>query len=56
MIDSVLFIAAAASSDESLIGRFGIDGRIIIAQAINFLIFAALLYKFAFKPVLSTLE
>lgn len=56
MIDSFLYLAAAASSDESLIGRFGIDWRIIIAQAINFLIVAVLLYKFAFKPVLSTLE
>jgi F-type H+-transporting ATPase subunit b len=55
MIDSFLFLAAGAT-DESLIGQFGIDWKIIIAQAINFLIVAVLLYKFAFKPVLSTME
>lgn len=54
-MDSFFFFAAA-SSDDSLVAQFGIDWRIIIAQAINFLIVAALLYKFAFKPVLSTLE
>lgn len=55
MMDSLIFLAAAGA-DDSLVARFCIDWRIIIAQAINFLIVAALLYKFAFKPVLSTLE
>lgn len=39
-----------------LIGKLGIDWRLIIAQMINFLILLAILYKFAYKPLLQTLE
>lgn len=55
MIDSLIVIAAA-SADEGLISRFGIDYKIILAQIFNFVIVAALLYKFAFKPILATLD
>jgi len=56
MFDSLLFIAAAAEANESMLGRFGIDWKIITAQIINFIIVAVLLYKFAFKPILATLD
>ncbi|MGJ3243368.1 MAG: F0F1 ATP synthase subunit B [Opitutales bacterium] len=63
MLDAVLtFAAATASSTEGsgpvaeLAGQFGIDWRIIVAQMINFVIVAAILYKFAFKPILATLD
>ena len=59
MLDSTLVLAAAAAEageNSGLIGQFGIDGKIIIAQIINFVIVAALLYRFAFKPILATME
>jgi len=36
--------------------RFGLDATHFIAQCISFLIVAGLLYKFAYKPILSVLE
>lgn len=62
MIDNLLFIAAteASAGGESaitmLFNNFGIDKKILIAQIINFVIVAAVLYKFAFKPILATIE
>jgi F-type H+-transporting ATPase subunit b len=57
MIESFSFLAAAAGEGEvGLIGKFGIDWQLIVAQAINFVIVAFLLWRFAFKPVMATLE
>ena len=57
MIDTLTIVAAAeAGANEGLIGTFGIDLPLVIAQAINFLIVAALLYFFAVKPVLATMD
>ncbi|HBB02733.1 MAG: F0F1 ATP synthase subunit B [Candidatus Gracilibacteria bacterium] len=39
-----------------LIEKLGIDWKLVIAQIINFGIVLFLLYKFAFKPVLSALD
>jgi|TARA_B110000438_G_scaffold303584_1_gene365802 F-type H+-transporting ATPase subunit b len=52
-----LFIAAAEAGHDSggLVGTFGLDAKIIIAQGINFLLVAFLLWKFAFKPVMATM-
>ena len=36
--------------------RFGVDWPHFIAQVISFLIVAALLYRFAYKPILAVLE
>jgi F-type H+-transporting ATPase subunit b len=36
--------------------RFGVEKSLFFAQVISFLIVAALLYKFAYKPILNTLE
>src|SRR5215471_7417619 len=36
--------------------RFGLDAPHFFAQVISFLIVAALLYRFAYKPVLTVLE
>jgi len=52
----ILAAAAEVPGDTSLAGQFGIDLKLIVAQAINFIIVALLLWKFAFKPVMSTLE
>ncbi|MDR1283582.1 MAG: F0F1 ATP synthase subunit B [Opitutaceae bacterium] len=57
-----LFVAAAAATGESasgitrLFNQFGIDVPLFLAQALSFTIVAVLLWKFAFKPVLATLD
>ena len=64
MIENALILAAAeaAESQESanqilqIFGRFGLDIRFLVAQIVNFGIVAILLYKFAYKPVLATIE
>src|SRR3989344_3428345 len=39
-----------------LIHQLGIDWRLIIAQMVNFLILMAILYRFAYKPLIKILE
>jgi len=39
-----------------LIAKLGIDVKLLLAQIVNFLILMALLYKFAYKPVLEMLD
>lgn len=39
-----------------LIHQFGIDWRLLLAQAINFGILFFILYRFAYRPILATLE
>jgi len=53
-----ILLAAAADqgTDPSLIGKFGIDWKLIIAQGVNFILVAVILWKFAFKPVMTTME
>ena len=62
-LETVITLAAAApeaagelSKFEQITREFGINGRILFAQVINFGIVAFLLWKFAFKPVISTLD
>ncbi len=64
MIENALILAAAeaARSQESanqilqIFDDFGLDIRFLVAQIVNFGIVAILLYKFAYKPVLATIE
>ena len=54
-----MLIAAAtseAAEETSLVGKFGIDGKLIFAQVVNFLVVTFLLWRFAFKPVMATLD
>lgn len=53
---SLLAAAETAAADTGLIDRFGIKLDLIIAQAINFIVVAFLLWRFAFKPVMATLD
>ena len=41
---------------EELIRNFGIDWKLLIAQAVNFFILFLLLKKFAYKPILQALK
>ncbi|MEZ5274986.1 MAG: F0F1 ATP synthase subunit B [Opitutaceae bacterium] len=60
MIEAFSILAAAdphaAGEAVSLTQRFGIDLPYLIAQIVSFSIVAFLLYRFAFKPVLATLD
>jgi F-type H+-transporting ATPase subunit b len=49
-------IAAAAPAGDGIIQTFGLDAKVIVAQAINFVVVAFLLWKFAYKPVIATLD
>lgn len=59
---SIVFLAAAETahgaeaSSEGLAGTFGLDVSLIVAQGLSFLIVAFLLWRFAFKPVMATME
>jgi F-type H+-transporting ATPase subunit b len=57
MLETFTFLAAAASDENvGLVREFGINHKMIIAQIVNFGIVAFLLWRFAFKPVLSTMD
>ncbi len=48
--------ADSAGTVAELAGKFGIDIQLIIAQIVNFGLVVFLLYKFAFKPVIKTMD
>ena len=60
MLDALFFFAAAGASENSRISelfhRFGIDLPYLLSQIVSFGVVAFLLYKFAFKPVLATMD
>ena len=62
MLETLLTIAAASSDVASqgpiadLAGKFHVDTKILVAQIINFTIVAFLLYRFAFKPIITTID
>lgn len=53
-----MFIFFASSSAEivALLDHFGVDWQLLIIQIINFVLVSFILYKFAFKPVLKTMD
>lgn len=57
----VLFLAATTPDPTGnpivdLANTFGVDWRIIFAQTVNFALVAFLLWRFAFKPVMASME
>ncbi len=60
MLDSLITLAIAEAPSESgitvLLNNFGVDLKVIIAQTINFVLVATVLWKFAFKPVIANLD
>ena len=52
----ILFLAAANPASGEFANQFGFNTSIILAQAINFIIVASLLYIFAIKPIAKTLD
>lgn len=55
MFDSILVIAATEPA-EGFLPTFGLRWEIILAQAVNFTLVAWLLWRFAFKPVMATMD
>ena len=41
---------------EELVRHFGIEGKLLLAQAVNFGILLFILYKFAYRPILGVLK
>jgi F-type H+-transporting ATPase subunit b len=55
----VILAAATEHSVETegnLLGQFGIEGPFLLSQIISFCVVAFVLYRFAFKPVLATID
>ena len=49
-------LAEGASKLTVIFDTFGINGKILVSQAINFLVVTFVLWRFAFKPVMATLD
>jgi len=43
-------------SDMEILAQIGIDGKLLLAQAVNFLVLLFILHRFAYKPMLAFLE
>lgn len=61
MIDTLFTLAATADPVSTnpvtvLFGKFGVQPQLILAQAINFCVLALILWYFAFKPVMATID
>ena len=62
LVPTILASAEAAHATESaggvseLLGHFGVDWKIVIAQMVNFALVVFALWKFAYKPVVATLD
>ena len=57
--DSFLFFATTGESANAvtrLMDNFGVQGDLLVAQIINFCLVSYVLYRFAIKPVLKTVE
>ena len=52
----MIVLANLGDTAQGIVETFGIDWPMLIAQAINFLIVAIVIWKFAFKNVLSTIK
>ena len=52
----MIVLASLVDTAEGIVDTFGIDWPMLVAQAINFLIVALVIWKFAFKNILSTIK
>lgn len=56
MLEFPLLVADLSERLTDVATRFGIQWQLIVAQGLNFLIVLYVLYRFALKPVLATLD
>ena len=52
----MIIFASLSDIQAGIIDKFGVDLPLLIAQAVNFLVVAFLIWKFAFKKILSTIK
>ena len=54
----MMFHLAASASEkiDRIVGDFGVEWPMFIAQAVNFTLVAFVIYKFGFKSILSTIK
>ena len=52
----MIIFASLSDIPAGIIEKFGVDLPLLIAQAVNFLLVAFLIWKFAFKKILSTIK
>lgn len=52
----MIIFASLSDIPAGIIDKFGVDLPLLIAQAVNFLVVAFLIWKFAFKKILSTIK
>ena len=52
----MIIFASLSDIPAGIIDEFGVDLPLLIAQAVNFLVVAFLIWKFAFKKILSTIK
>ncbi len=52
----MIVLASLGDTAQGIVETFGIDWPMLVAQAINFLIVAFIIWKFAFKNILSTIK
>jgi len=52
----MIVLASLVDTAEGIVNTFGIDWPMLVAQGINFLIVALVIWKFAFKNILSTIK
>lgn len=52
----MIALASLADTAGQIVNKFGIDGHMLIAQSVNFLLVAAAIWFFAFKKILSTIK
>jgi F-type H+-transporting ATPase subunit b len=55
-MNALLLFADGGGQIEQIAGTFGVDWPHLIAQMVSFSIVCALLYRFAYKPVLKMLD
>ncbi len=52
----MITLASIGETAQEIVETFGVDWPMLIAQAVNFLIVAFVIWKFAFKRILSTIK
>ena len=48
--------AHAAAAEPGIVEKFGLEPKYVVIQAISFLIVLGVLYKFAIKPIIATMD
>lgn len=52
----MLFFASTSVENVSILEKFGVDWQLLSIQILNFLLVSYFLYKFAFKPIIRTMD